>query len=61
LVLGAGAEIEITSGLMLQLEYRYAMLNDGRIPLDEGVGLDVDAGLHSGRLGLLYRFDFLSR
>ena len=48
-VVGAGAEFALGQGFFLQTEWQYAML-------DPDVGFDIDANVHSGRAGLVYKW-----
>lgn len=62
IVVGAGAELSLGKGFFLQTQYTYTMLDDASIFLwehcNKDLFLDLDPNIHTGRVGLVYKFNF---
>jgi outer membrane immunogenic protein len=54
-VLGGGGEVQLGSGLALQLDYSYADYDQADIALAPGLSLGLDTDIQKARVGLIYR------
>ena len=50
--MGAGLEVALTQNLFLQADYTYTKWKE-----DEEQGIDIDTNQHTGRLGVIYKFN----
>ena len=57
MVVGGGIETEIIKSVRLKLEYRYAMYDDIKVPVNAATQLSFEPEVHTVRLGISYLFN----